>query len=168
MVNAKESFENKKWEDLLTYTKEAIEQGVDLSTELYMNRAEAFLAANLVEEAVSELSSAILSLFKKKHGFKSPGKKEEEAEINEEHFKKATWDISEEKCDLLLEIEEEELQELEDDLLDRVKGLEGAVSLIKKFYQPLINQRADRIQILKGKKERFCTEKLAQSLKKKQ
>ncbi|CAN6977422.1 unnamed protein product [Brassica oleracea var. botrytis] len=167
MEKAKENYHKKQWEAVLKHTKVAIEEGVDLCTELYLYRAEAFLATSLIEEAVSELSSAILCLFKK-HGFKAPEKNEEEAAINQDKFDKAILNITEDKCEKLLKVEEEELHELEEELADRVNGLKGAVSLITKFYEPLLAQRSERIQLLIGKKERFCTEKLAQSLKKKQ
>ncbi|KAF2577811.1 hypothetical protein F2Q68_00001348 [Brassica cretica] len=93
MEKAKENYHKKQWEAVLKHTKVAIEEGVDLCTELYLYRAEAFLATSLIEEAVSELSSAILCLFKK-HGFKAPEKNEA---INQDKFDKAILNITEDK-----------------------------------------------------------------------
>lgn len=50
-----------------------------------------------------------------------------------------------------MKVEEEELQLLKEELSERLMGLEAVVLLIKDFYEPLINERADRIQLLKNK-----------------
>lgn len=146
MVKAKESYTSKEWDAVLKHTSDAIEQGVDLCTELYLHRAEAYLASNLVEDTVTELSSAILCLLKT-HGFKAPDKKE----VDHQNFVHAIVDITQDQVEKLLKVEEEELQLLKEELSERLMGLEAVVLLIKDFYEPLINERADRIQLLKNK-----------------
>lgn len=92
MVKAKESYTSKEWDAVLKHTSDAIEQGVDLCTELYLHRAEAYLASNLVEDTVTELSSAILCLLKT-HGFKAPDKKE----VDHQNFVHAIVDITQDQ-----------------------------------------------------------------------
>lgn len=97
MVKARDSYNKKEWDGVLKHTKAAIKLGVDLCTELYIFRAQAYLASNLTEETVSELSNAILSLFKNHGGFKAPEKNEEEAAIDQANFDEAILNITQDK-----------------------------------------------------------------------
>ncbi|KAJ0262033.1 hypothetical protein HA466_0050370 [Hirschfeldia incana] len=162
MLKVEDSYNKKEWTQVLKHTKAAIKLGVDMCTRLYLYRTQAFLASNLTEEAVAELSSAVLSLFKNQGGyFKAPEKNEEEAALNQANFDQAIMSITKDQCVKLLQVEEGELLELEEELADRVMGLKAAVSLLENVYDPAIKNRAARVHLLKEKKESFCTLNLA-------